>query len=110
MIFVTAADGKERYAGMAKHWIKQMETLKQRFEIYDLGGLGYGRVAGLAAPSIYAARRRKPSIIADAIERHPKETVIWLDVDAILVKPIPEIEDISYDIGVTYRGDEYLVS
>jgi hypothetical protein len=79
---------------------------------YDMGGLGFGKkyeapkgFSGLPLSPRSKLCMLKPRIMLDALNS-TDETVVYLDADAFLVKPIPEIETGNYDVGVTYKGGE----
>jgi len=47
---------------------------------------------------------RKPRMLAEAMGRHPGTTVILMDVDALVKRPLDELAGITTDVGVHLRG------
>jgi hypothetical protein len=46
---------------------------------------------------------RKPAMMIQAMRRHPRNTIIFLDVDAVVHGPLDELAEIKTDIGLHMR-------
>ena len=100
MYFITGADSKFYF--FIPYMVAQIERLfpKARLMVYDLGleeqetlqirewgvevrkwHIGPGDP--VKAPNYYPRALHKPSMILDALKRHPNETAVYLDADAI---------------------------
>ena len=107
MLVVTAGNTMYDY----KKTILHCEAACARFGydtiIYDLGGLGFGRpVSDPRCESRFRSivYSQKPELILAAMDSAtPNELVAWIDGDATLIAPIDELEDDTFDVGVTVR-------
>ena len=45
---------------------------------------------------------RKPAMIEEAMWRHPAQTVVFLDVDAVVLGPLDELAAINADVGMHF--------
>ena len=76
--------------------------------IYDLGGLGHGEPFDPTPSFEYTKDRTfskspfKPFIIKKALEDF-RETVVWLDADAMAIRKFDDAISDDYDIGVCMR-------
>lgn len=107
MIFVTAAS-----RSFQSHYYRLKDSLTDhKLYTFDLGGLGTGvrfpvhsvrRLSGLYTPH----SPFKPEIIRYASEMLVPDGSLfgWLDADTRLIRPVPELEDIPFDIAITWDG------
>ena len=118
MIVVSA--GNKPFRRNLKESQSRIEEFGYTPLIYDLGGLGFGETFEVKDESFQndgfyhvlkgtkwkTRALHKPDIILDALSRtEPLSTVVYLDGDAFLVKPIDEIDDMPFDVGVTVRRE-----
>jgi hypothetical protein len=110
MLIVSMADAA--FKDRVEFSMKQAKKFGYDMRVFDMGGLGFGEP--YVAPQSYSSHRLshrakmcmiKPRIMLKALDTSD-ETVVFLDADAFLVKPIDEIETDDYDVGVTYKGGE----
>ncbi len=106
MLVVTAGSGQYRYEITIRHCEEKCKEYGYKFEVYDLGGLGFG--IPVEDPRVKSKFRTvrcglKPEIILDAMNHTDEEFVAWIDGDATLIGGIDEVFDGSYDVGVTVR-------
>lgn len=108
MIFLIAANGNGVYKDMALLSAQRVWDKGYRCVLYDLGGLGKGvdvrNSFDVSLPlNKWEICRLKPHLILKTLNQID-ETLVYLDADAFLMQRIDEIDDIEFDIGVTYRG------
>ncbi len=76
--------------------------------LYDVGNLGAGIPFNInhqpsAQPERNVGRSPyKPKIIRDALMLS-KGNLVWMDADAWVIRPMPEMDDDDYDVAVTMR-------
>jgi hypothetical protein len=117
MIFITGADRRFLQYGIIQEWENCMNKFFCQYEIYDLGGLTFGKKgfevtdlnfkmhgyynqdAGYKTTALH-----KPIIILDALNSNI-DNIVYLDADAFLKKRInPNFDE--FDIGVVEREFE----
>lgn len=106
MKIVTAGSDNYNYARTINYSNANAVKFGYEVKVYDLGGLGFGEKiedrrceTAIRQPKI----AMKPELILNTV-RSSRGTVAWIDGDAVLIKPIDDIEqDDSFDIGVTVR-------
>ena len=110
MIIVSLADAAYRPRLLVS--MRQSQKFGYDTVPYNMGGLGFGKthivstdVDALAVRPKSKITMSKPGILLDAFDE-TEETIVYLDADAFIVKPIDEIDSDDYDIGVTYKGGE----
>jgi hypothetical protein len=110
MIIVSGANAT--FKDRVEFSMKQATKFGYDMKVYDMGGLGFGKkyelprgFSSLALSHRSKLLMMKPRIMLDALDS-TDETVVFLDADAFLVRPIDEIETDDYDVGVTYKGGE----
>jgi len=106
-----AADGK--FKDMVRFSLEMIHKLGYQEIVYDLGGLGYGKPFTIDPTDIaiddYSHVTNsyfKPRVVRDAFDRDSNIPIVWLDADAIIVKPIDDAMTDDYDVGVTMRRQE----
>lgn len=101
ILVITAAD--KNFEEMVKVCADSSINLGYKTQVYDLGGLGYGKpFQAKISTQVGAKIPSKPSIIKDAISQvNIGDYVVWLDADTIMWDHLA-IEGF-YDIGVTVR-------
>jgi hypothetical protein len=83
--------------------------------VYDFGGLGFGTPMHVtnkdfqncvldAMPSCLF----KPRVMKDALSERKGGITAWLDGDAVLLKPLDDLEEVAFDIAVTLREAEMI--
>lgn len=107
MIIITGADKK--YEGAIQKWVESVEELGYKYQVYDLGGLGFGKKFDKQKGDFNKSKgvvkcSFKPLMIADAIQNHSK--VLYLDADALLQDGLNI--DWDFDIGATVRRPQEL--
>lgn len=112
MKFVTA--GNARFRPIVDQWVQHVTALGLSYEVYDLGGLGYGTPfeepnLDFQRDGVYRTQHTawetralfKPRVVSRELSTACDETICWLDADAWIVAPIDASGD--YDIGVCKR-------
>lgn len=105
MLIVTGANNVSIYAQCSKLNLKQAERFGYKTQLYDFGGLGRGIdfFKGLSTKPAEICYR-KVDVIRHAVQNTNEELVVWMDADALLVKPIDEVDTKDYDVGVSVRA------
>ena len=106
MKIVTAGSNTYAYHKTINFCKENAEKFGYDMKIFDLGGLGFGDIvtdrrceSAIRQPKI----AMKPELILKVL-RYSTGTLAWIDGDAILIRPIDDIEkDDSFDVGVTVR-------
>ena len=121
MKIITAAN--RHYAGIVEKCAESAKRQGHGIIVYDLGGLGYGvpftvKDEGFQTDGAYNVKQMrrwgvrvsrslfKPQVMADAAIKYPDETIVWLDADTLLLKPL-DVEG-DYDVGVAARSPDEL--
>lgn len=107
MLIVTAGSGNYSYFKTINYNIAKAKEFGYPISVYDLGGLEFGiKINDERCASKFRRVRSamKPEVIQLALAGTQEKTVVWIDGDATLIKPIDEIDkDDSFDIGLTIR-------
>lgn len=107
MLVVTAGNNRYDYKKTILHCDAACDRFGYGMIIYDLGGLGFGRPVDhprCTTQNRHVTAGLKPSLILDAMDHaEPNELVAWIDGDATLITPIDELEEDTFDVGVTVR-------
>jgi hypothetical protein len=61
-------------------------------------------IAPKHAGSWEANTMRKASEVQQAMQRHPEQVIVWLDVDCLVAGPLDPLEHIGGDVAVYMRG------
>lgn len=109
MKVITAADC--RILDWYQLWREAVERVGFDWTVYDLGGLGAGKLWSIPVGDLERGERNcppctfKPSVILDAL-REWNEPILWLDVDAVLLRRFDPREAFgTCDVAVTVRPD-----
>lgn len=106
MLIVTAGSDNYKFHLTINYNLQKAKEFGYDTQVYDLGGLGFGEA--IDDPRCQSRFRRvksamKPELLKKAMESDHR-TIVWIDGDATLIRPIDEIEqDNSFDIGLTIR-------
>lgn len=108
MLVVTAGSGQYPYHLTIEYCRDRCEEYGYNFKVYELGGLGYGipvdDVRCIDGISRLFRIALKPELILETLLETEEKTVLWIDGDATLIKPVDELdEDDTWDIGITIR-------
>lgn len=111
MLIVSAADA--RMADVAAIWRDRVSRLGYDYILYDLGGLGHGPRLALdhdifspldeSRPGEFPGCLYKPALVRAVCRQNPGELVVYLDVDAFPLARFDEVDDVTYDVGLTLR-------
>jgi hypothetical protein len=107
MLVVTAGNSRYDYQKTIRHCADACGVFGYEMRVYNLGGLGFGHP--VSDPRVKSGHRdivsyKKPELILDAMDyAAPNELVAWIDGDATLIAPIDELEEDTFDVGVTVR-------
>ncbi|MCI0558388.1 MAG: hypothetical protein MN733_07820 [Nitrososphaera sp.] len=104
MRIVTAGSNHYAYHKTINVTVANAKKFGYDVQVYDLGGLGFGeKVNDRRCES--PIRQPKFSLKPELVYRNIVEgTTAWVDGDAVLIKPIDDIDrDDSFDIGLTVR-------
>lgn len=111
MLIVSACDA--RMIDLARIWEKRVSGLGYDYLLYDIDDLGYGpklemetaafRALDAARPGVFPDCLHKPVLIKTVCAAYPGELVVYLDVDAFPVARFDEVDDGTFDVGVTIR-------
>ena len=108
MLIVTAGSNHNpKYEITIRFCEKECNRQGYKFQVYDLGGLGFGTpVSDERMNSKFRTLRYaiKPELVLRAMNETEEEFVVWIDGDATLIGSLNELEsDTSFDVGVTVR-------
>ena len=108
MLIVTAgSDHHPKYKRTIEYCKQECERYGYGFQVYDLGGLGFGTpVNDVRMESRFLTLRYaiKPELVLETMYNTDEESVAWIDGDATLIGRIDELEtDDSFDVGLTVR-------
>lgn len=114
---ITAANF--RYKDLVIKSIIQCKKFGYDYEIYDLGGLGFGKSfpeknKHFQEDGIYSVFKKeigwftkalfKPGVIKNALECNPNRILLWLDADAMIMKSLGEIGE-DFDLALVVREE-----
>jgi len=108
MLIVTAGSNHNpKYERTIRYCKKECNKYGYKFQVYDLGGLGFGTpISDVRMESKFRTLRYaiKPELVLKSLNTTNEEFVAWIDGDATLIGNIDELEaDKSFDIALTVR-------
>ena len=91
------------------------ERFGYQCRVYDFGGLGFGTPIEVTnkdfqncVPGAMPSCLFKPRVMKDALAERTGGITAWLDGDAVLLKPLDELEDLAFDLAVTLREPQFV--
>ena len=101
--------GNEKFKEMIPYSVAKAEALGYEVDVYDLGGLGFGRTLSIPTSDVAVhSNGFVPclfKIAAISISLLAKEPLVWIDGDCVVVDKIDELFSLVGDIAVTRRPE-----
>ena len=102
MLCVTAGSKHRSFECTIRYCEARCKEYGYKLDVYDLGGLGFGTLI----EDVMLTDHRlfmKPVLILKSMLATEEEMVVWIDGDATLIGMIDEVQDGTFDVGVTVR-------